>query len=64
MYHVWWVAGDITGHYVVKSKSADLALAEAQGQYRVKRIGQYNVVWYCEQLTEEEGILLEIVDWM
>ncbi len=63
MFHVWWVAGHETGHYVVKKATEAEALAEAQSRYRVVKIGKNTVIWHCEELTQDEGILLEILDW-
>lgn len=63
IYHVWWVAGDETGHYVVRKATEDEAIAEAQSKYRVTKIGKHTVIWHSLELTEEEGLLLEILDW-
>jgi hypothetical protein len=63
IYHVWWVAGDDTGHYVVRARSEELALKEVQSKYRATRIGRNTVIWHSLELTEEEGLLLEILDW-
>lgn len=64
LYHVWWVAGPETGHYVIKAKCEDDALAEARVKYRYTKVGKYTVIWHSEELSEEEGILLEILDWI
>jgi hypothetical protein len=64
LFHVWWVAGAETGHYVVRKANEEDALAEAQSKYRVTKIGRHTVIWHSEELSNAEGLLLEILDWI
>lgn len=64
LWHVTWLAGpDHRGDYIVRCLDNEIAIRLCKQRMRATQIGEHAVQWYAVEITEQEGVLVEILDW-
>lgn len=64
IFRVTWLAGpDHRGDYIVRCGDEQNAIRLCKQRMRAVQIGEHKVQWYAAELSQDEGVLVEILDW-